>query len=680
MSPILYQSAREVQRFYRRLRQSSIIHGRFEARATANYYPLPEEGLEETGTPLASLEVESYLNFAEEAMIRAGLPDESADDILGRVEKIRAHRRDPHLYVAVIGELSSGKTTFINAVLRDNLLNTSAPGTTGSETRVCYNPDLYAEAEFKDGTRLVRRGTYFSSAELMARIFSPYGEELEDRHSFQGDEIGRQHLREFLAQVTTGGEDEPEGLTRLTLFHPSPTLKRGLVLIDTPGSSTSKSGHARITRAVLEEIADAAVVVIPATSRISQPFLDFLKGSAVPAPHCCLFVATRMDQIQRQEYQGTVEAIGRRLAVNLPSEAPEVHPCSPRTVLDSLAGVKLSLDNAAWKDRFDDFESKAWPLLHKRRTFIRADSLARKIGAMLEALDESLQKQKAVHQKRRGEIERQTVSDLPDFCREHQEECREIVEQAVGEAQKAVQVILRDHAQHVKQRTRTAIRRASDIEELKTVVGKKIHEFLYEAGKTLQQDINERLGELAQYGRTAAGRFQEHFSDEFCRFEKIREFGQPDPIQCQTKHLRLDVGKPPPSTKAFVAQLDGRSRIEKLKDNLSQGLERRKDEAWKQVEPDLDAYYRKLEGPLEDWVSREGRFISQALNEYAKRHVTRYGPLLDEVRSEMSQRQEHISHLSETIDTSRRDIERMRDSLVRYRLKLASEMIETKDG
>ena len=51
-----------------------------------------------------------------------------------QLDRLQQRRSNPNLYLAVVGEFSSGKSTFINALLRDELLkNISSGGNSGSD-------------------------------------------------------------------------------------------------------------------------------------------------------------------------------------------------------------------------------------------------------------------------------------------------------------------------------------------------------------------------------------------------------------------------------------------------------------------------------------------------------------------------------------------------------------------
>ena len=78
-----------------------------------------------------------YLLFAEKLIVRADISQSVKVDLQQSIERIKQRYSDPNLHLAVVGEFSSGKSTFINALLRDDLLKTSALVTTAIATHLC---------------------------------------------------------------------------------------------------------------------------------------------------------------------------------------------------------------------------------------------------------------------------------------------------------------------------------------------------------------------------------------------------------------------------------------------------------------------------------------------------------------------------------------------------------------
>src|SRR5260221_1662724 len=118
-------------------------------------------------------EFEGHLKYAETAISRLHFPQPLSDSLINQIQTIRERGSDEKLYLAVIGESSTGKTTLINAFLRDEILKAQATTmTTASATILSYDPDLSVEVRFIKENK--DEGGFLSG---LARLFGPKSNE-----------------------------------------------------------------------------------------------------------------------------------------------------------------------------------------------------------------------------------------------------------------------------------------------------------------------------------------------------------------------------------------------------------------------------------------------------------------------------------------------------------------------
>lgn len=176
--------------------------------------------------PVALLtDVDDHLTFAERILAETDLPAAAADPIRRQVQRVRQRRDDPCLYLAVVGEFSAGKSTFIDAVLRDPLLKRAPLVTTAAATQLRYGPRLDLEVRFA-GTR-----TWLSYGESPDRIVE-WVEDLSSQH------LGAATLRQ-LVDLVTSDERVARSVEGVRITYPAPLLEGGVVIVDTPGPTTS---------------------------------------------------------------------------------------------------------------------------------------------------------------------------------------------------------------------------------------------------------------------------------------------------------------------------------------------------------------------------------------------------------------------------------------------------------
>ncbi|MDD3588470.1 MAG: dynamin family protein [Thermoguttaceae bacterium] len=190
------------------------------------------------------------------------------DDIQRRMEEKR-------LYLGVIGEFSSGKSTFINALLEDELLTTSVlQATTASITKPEYGKELDVEIQTNRGKikRFSQKG--------IGQILLGFGESIVRKLKFSfglgtttTSEVvpksRRDEIKDFIHSVTAD-ESMASQIKEVRIFHPSKVLQDELVIVDTPGTDSRNQRHTQIARTAAEDICDLVLVIIPGNRSRSE--------------------------------------------------------------------------------------------------------------------------------------------------------------------------------------------------------------------------------------------------------------------------------------------------------------------------------------------------------------------------------------------------------------------------
>ena len=112
---------------------------------TLSWYETRKSGslsLDELDLSSILSECDSALHFIEAVIQQSDLPRQVLSELNGRLQQIQRRREDPNLYVAVVGEFNCGKSTFINALLHQNLLQSSHLVRTATPTKIIYASQL----------------------------------------------------------------------------------------------------------------------------------------------------------------------------------------------------------------------------------------------------------------------------------------------------------------------------------------------------------------------------------------------------------------------------------------------------------------------------------------------------------------------------------------------------------
>jgi GTP-binding protein EngB required for normal cell division len=233
--------------------------------------------------------------------------------------------------LAVVGEFSRGKTSLINALLdRPGLLPTSIEPTTASITVLSYAPELQVSVTFKDGSR--RDGlssedlaTYAVGYDLDGRA-AALGAARRAAAAIDNWQGGLTETNIDIAIDPAAPRTPPVDTVHVGV--PSPFLRDGICLVDTPGIGSVNPEHGEATRRFIDR-ADAVLFLVNTDPVISQSecnFLDFLRDYVSRF----LFVVTKTDRFSPRERQQSVTYTSRTIEQHAGLSRPPIFPVSAK--------------------------------------------------------------------------------------------------------------------------------------------------------------------------------------------------------------------------------------------------------------------------------------------------------------------------------------------------------------
>jgi hypothetical protein len=208
--------------------------------------------------------VRGHLRFAQSLAGRVALSDVQRNALAARVAAVERRLNDPRLYLAVIGEYSTGKSTFLNALLGADLLASAFKPTTSVATRIQSGrrAELRFQLDTDDEPFLFVPGAVDTRmVKSLTRIDSGF--------QLPGD------LSTMLC-LLTAHRRLSRHVVAIDLCYPSALLSRDVVLIDTPGTNADELAHVEIARGIMAEVSDAAVVTVRADKPVPESLVQFL--------------------------------------------------------------------------------------------------------------------------------------------------------------------------------------------------------------------------------------------------------------------------------------------------------------------------------------------------------------------------------------------------------------------
>lgn len=331
----------------------------------------------------ALIDARRRVAFLEEALSVVGkaLKWKQRKKLRERLEAIRRRVESSELRLALVGEFNSGKTSFVNAIFREPFLKVSRRPTTAAATRIRYADRPTLEATV-DGVNYVLDESNYRTlvADLRER-----GYDVAADASFQ----------DLIAAITA--DDKIGKITSdVALGFPSPTLEKGLVLLDVPGVSAGDkevSYHKDVAIDAIENEADATVVFLPQYASTNAAIIEFLKQHAEKYIDRAIFVLTQMDMGERDECE-SVERFARKIVgERLGAKDPTFYQTAAKVLLEP---EKYDEDDRRyWTERFEEMENSLFPNILRLKSVVVAEKIVELMLELTSELEKALSEKKS---------------------------------------------------------------------------------------------------------------------------------------------------------------------------------------------------------------------------------------------------------------------------------------------
>ena len=616
-----------------------------------------------------------YLLFAEKLIVRADISQSVKVDLQQSIERIKQRYSDPNLHLAVVGEFSSGKSTFINALLRDDLLKTSALVTTAIATHLCYGSDLTVEVRLQGAkTRVLR--TQPQSKKITVR-------------SLPG--IKNLDNRQFIHALTSQNEIA-QCITSLTITHPSSFLANQITIIDTPGTNAN-SQHESITKQVLKSEADAAIIIIPANIPLSQTLINFLSGSLHPFLHRCIFVVTRMDQIREREQSRLLNNLRSRLVDQLGIEPPILYTCSAQVSLDLLTGEEpVREDLKVWGERFTTLEKIINDRLHQERALSITESILRLLTQLFEEIECHLKAQWDDYQTTQILIQNETIPDLTAFASKYHVICHQMLEDVALPVRLQVDKYTQKHRESIISKLNKAVFGAENEASLKAVIETETQSILDKEQQRLRQDLQGSTGKISQAIESASQHFDKEFSAAYSKLE-VLSGGIKIKSGLRKNDLQINVSNIFSAAQSLNQELDnkdGNTALKGMAGGIAIGsailpgigtvvggmvgamlsgffmpsLDQRKQKLWENLESSLDKYFDQVKVQAQEAIESYKQNAMFALDEHIDNYMNSYKEAVEILLSEQKSELNRLDELQQSMQLDLLEIAERKKSLI----------------
>ncbi len=260
-------------------------------------------------------DINSHITYVSTIVGKYQWDSEAKKTIEQQLRRIIDKQKDKLLNICVIGEFSTGKSSFINALIGYELLAVnSLQGTTIAITMIEYGECFGITITDFNGN--------------------------STRTEYADIETLHCHLHGYTTSPKYAHE-----ICYLSVSLPSDILKKGFRIIDTPGTNSLELWHEDITKRAITELSDLSIVLTDATSPMPATLVSFLENTLGSSIKGSAFIANKIDRVRERERDGIIKFIATKVEYNFDITEPLVLPFSSVALTNMFASDKYSVDN-----------------------------------------------------------------------------------------------------------------------------------------------------------------------------------------------------------------------------------------------------------------------------------------------------------------------------------------------
>lgn len=329
-------------------------------------------------------DIDSHIKFASSLLGKYQWDTSVKHNLEKQLNAIQEKQNDHKLNISVIGEFSTGKSSFINALIGCELLAVNViQGTTVAITIIEYDNE-FAITSFDFSGRKKRE--VFPSIDALQKQLNIY----------------------------TTDPVCAKQINYITVTLPSKILKSGFRIIDTPGTNSLALWHEDVTKRAINELSDLSIIITDATQPMPATMIAFVNNTLEDRVKECAFVANKIDRIKVTERDGIIGFIKKKICYSFELEDCSVFPFSSVALTNSFALEKVDIDAESALMTTNSLE-QLLAYTAKQRIKAQARKILHLIDNMYSTLDNSIRDISNHYQKELQMLEHSRQTDLKPF-------------------------------------------------------------------------------------------------------------------------------------------------------------------------------------------------------------------------------------------------------------------------
>lgn len=344
--------------------------------------------------------------------------------------------------LAVLGEFSAGKSTFIDTLLNTNVLATGILPTTSVCTSIRFGSKLQCHEVLRNGIR--------------AKI-----------------------APEEISALSAQGSRYKE-VAEISLELPSSSLEDGLIVIDTPGVNVNIAEHEAITSTAIDS-ANACVYLMDARQPGKKTTIDFLRKIRSKVDKL-FFLLNRADILDANEQEEALEYVKDALQRECGIQNPRVE------LISSVPST-----GAPWSRRFEAFRERLRDFMLNERDAVICAELARLLDHAIVRSEYLLESKFRLAEHELAEHYKTSIPDVERIATGMKRQIASLVEADARNAQSHFCKVHESACTDLRKTVEQCIASPFTVETLVTAVPKQISRTFDAHASQLDQCVGEVL-------------------------------------------------------------------------------------------------------------------------------------------------------------------------------------------
>lgn len=564
-------------------------------------------------------------------IIKSALVDDERENFLKDIESLSKKSKSKDINIAVIGEFNSGKSTFINALLRERILKEAGRPTTAAATYITrsrphnllqyiFGTKSYVTVGFDDGQSFIfNTSNYSRCSEYIQQSYNIQTSSLND-----------------IINVLTAEQQVAKHVVKLHVELKTKGLPKNIVVIDTPGFNPGEinfDNHLKITEDVVAKVADMAIILMPSTQPMSATLVDFLETNIRRYIHRCVFIITKIDLIPEYERESVYEYV-RNQVCQLGVQSPRVYGISARTMLP----VKIIPDSMRevwplYQESFCSVEKELWENLAvykeitiREHVYHLLKDLSNEIKETIDAHTQKLQNTLRIL--KNNNIKR--IEELTDDL--YKGACS-----AIDRFYSGVSLSADSYKSSAKDSCRSIIRGGGKLRNYKDNEAPRINRTVTEKANQYTSSVKGRTSQSADIVAREVSRFRTEFHSHYKDMPSLEPKMDYAPSMTSINSTSIDLSVSNSlNNEAFLGRWATNIR------NFFRSEQTIQDEVISEVNTAIDRHFIGLESSVRQSVEAIKEKQKKSLRDYCDKHIKQYGKQVEKLIEQQTQEKNRV--------------------------------------